>query len=1281
MRTYSVLFSMIFLSFSAAIAQNSLEKTISWQVFSERLPNIQSSHELFGFADANYLPSKGHLPMFVERIETPSGQKPVVKLEILESRSINNSKKAFPYAEYTESEFKYWVSSGIERGKKIHFVHIIPIRKNGGNKFDILEQFKFNITWIKDPQPVAASRSYKKANKTDSKLRNGRWYRISVNESGIYKLDKAFFDNNGISLDGVDVSKIAVFGNGGAELPLRNDADRNDDMVQIPSEAVGLSDGRFDDGDQILFYAEGPITWKLNNAGTVYRHLKHAYADEISYFVCVGEYVRSNVRGVSKINSSPSNTTNEYDLLRVHHIDRLTDISQNVKTGKEWFGEEFNFNTTQTIDLGTAQGLNTSKNVVIKSFVAARSLTSNSVFELQHGGRTIITHNCRTTGSDYLDPYVSTNVITVDTNLTSNNLSFVYNYRKGASSDVGWLNYLQVHGRAKLQYTNGGLLFRDREVMANPESVVQYEIDGSATDLKVWDVSDINDIRSYSLDRSGNRASFRTAGGSLREFIAFRNSDAKSPTFSAPVLNQNLHGMDFADVFIVAYDSFVDEATELGRFHTEREGYRVNIVTPKQIYNEFSSGTQDVAAIRDFLRYFYENASSDEEKPKYLILFGDASYDFKDRIIDNTNLVPSYQSNNSIDPTTSYVSDDFYGLLDPVEGNWESDYEVTHLLDIAIGRIPVATSYEAKNMVNKIKAYHAIESMGNWRNNLLFVGDDEDNNLHFRQTEELSNFIDTVYPLFNIKKIHFDAFVQEIGPGGAEYPEVEKQLTQSVQNGVLVVNYMGHGGELGWAHERVLDNTAIKSWTNINRQTLFVTATCEFSRFDDPQRVSAGENAFLNKNGGAIAMLTTTRVVYAGANAGLLNRLYKGNAFEPVDGQYRTLGEIIMTTKNKYTLTPNTRNFCLLGDPTIRLAYPNYRVATTSINGKTTNEVFTDTLKALSKVKITGIVTDVNGNKLNDFNGIVYPTIFDKPDTLSTLVNDPGSRVAKFATRKNIVYKGKASARNGDFQFEFVIPKDISYKFGNGKISYYAQDEEEDGNGSYFDFVIGGTAKDAIVDEQGPNADLYINDLEFAFGGISNENPIVIAKLSDDNGINTVGTGIGHELTLTLDDEDPIVVNDYYEAELDDYRRGTITYPMTGLEEGRHSVSIKVWDVANNSATAYTEFVVANSAEMALDHVLNYPNPFTTSTTFWVTHNRPGDVLDVTVQVFSISGRLVKTLKTSQVSQGSTFNEITWDGRDDFGNKIGRGVYVYKVNVKSSDGMSAEAMEKLVILN
>lgn len=1276
--TKTLVFSIIFLSVGQLFAQNSLERHLSWKTANHQDPNVQIDRKLLGFEEAVYWAQKSHTPVFYERIDAQNGQKPLVELEIIKSRLVNYEKGSVPYINDLEKNYQYELKTTFERGQKVFFYQVVPVRKVSDRTVEVIEDFTLRITWQRDLSANQGNASFKRSAKIDSKLKSGDWYKIKVDRSGVYRLNKSFFDKN-IPLNGADPNKITIYGYGGSELPLLNSTPRPEDMVEIPSLGRGLDDGKFDNNDYILFYAEGPVIWRLNNKGDALKHSKHTYSEDVYYFINVGSYSRNEPADRASFASNDVYTSDAHDFVHVHHVDKITDISKNVKSGKEWFGEEFNFNVNQSFTVGNIPGFIATESIYFKSVVAGRTLTGSSSFNVSVNGKSILTHVCPATKPDYLDPYVTLDSDASTFNTANGNITIDYQYIKPTTTAVGWLNYFELVARASNTYNNSQLQFFDKNTVTAENEAIEYRIGSGSSDLIVWDVTDINNVINQKYDLNGSTLSYKIAAdGNLTKMVAFKAADAISPSFVGKVQNQNLHGKEAADVFIIAYDSFVSAAQELAKFHADREGYRVEVVTPSQIYNEFSSGTQDITAFRDFLRYFYENASSDADRPQYLILFGDASYDYKDRFIENTNLVPSYQSNNSINPTASYVSDDFYGLMDPNEGNWEDNGE--QLLDIAIGRLPVNTSAQADDIVEKIKAYYTADALGDWRNNLLFLGDDEDSNLHFNQTEEITTFVDTTYPLFNIKKVHFDSYVQEIGPGGASYPDVEDQINNNVEQGVLVVNYIGHGGELGWAHERVLDNTMIAGWKNIDRLPLFITATCEFSRFDDPERVSAGENVFLNPTGGAIAMLTTTRVVYAGANFGLLKQLYKNNIFEPVDGQYRTVGQIIMTTKNRYP-TNNTRNFSLLGDPTLRLAYPKYRVATTSINNRPVGSGTKDTLKALSKVVITGMVTDINGNRLEDFQGTVYPTIFDKVDSVSTLKNDAASKKARFATRRNIIYKGKATVTGGEFKFEFVVPKDIAYKLGSGKISYYAENGADDANGSYFEFLIGSTSDNAIVDEEGPDAELFVNDIQFAFGGLSNEDPTIIGLVSDDNGINTVGTGIGHELTLTLDDEEPIIVNEYYEAGLDDYQSGTISYPFRDLEEGRHSVTLKVWDVANNSATAYTEFVVANSAELALDHVLNYPNPFSNSTTFWLTHNRPGDVLDVTVQVFTVSGKMVKTIKTSQVSQGATFNEITWDGRDDFGNKIGKGVYVYRVMVKASDGVSAEAMEKLVILN
>lgn len=1119
-------------------------------------------------------------------------------------------------------------------------------------------------------------KSYKKGKKVDSKLNSGSWYRIKVDATGMYKVDFNFLNDHGIDPSTIDSRKIGIYGYGGSSLPELNSKDRPEDMAQIPSLRSGLDDGRFDNGDFITFYAEGSVTWKLMGNGDFIRHFKHPYTDKISYFIHIGTETGDAPEIANNISATPNVTSNSYDYLDVHEVDLYTEITKNVKTGKEWYGEDFSFNTSQEFKLSPIPELKTDEAVEIRSLVAARSIGPSSKFQVTINGQNVIEHSLDATTGKSDSPYAYTDGKIAEQKVSSNELTVGYTYSKPNAQANGWLNYFEINARSRLVYNGKPLFFRDIKTIVEEENVVEYQIQSSTANLIVWDITDINNIVEHQTEYANGSIIFRAFGdGTLRQYAAFEKGQGSSPEFVGKVENQNLHGLPFAKAFIITHKDFKSQADELAEFHRNQEKISVNVVDIAKIYNEFSSGNQDVTAIRDFMRYFYSAAENESQKPEYLLLIGDASYDFKDRIPENTNFVPSYQSANSTNLGSVYVTDDFFGLLDDWDGDFSGDS-----LDLAIGRIPVQTASEAAQMVAKIKSYYSKSTMGSWRNDICFVADDEDSNTHIDDTEDLARSVSRAYPNFNQKKIYFDAYVQEASAGGSRYPDVERRLNEVMESGVLVMNYMGHGGELGWAHERVMELDDINGWENIDNMPLMVTATCEFTRYDDPIRVSAGEQVFLNPKGGAIALLTTTRLVYTTSNKAILDQLFKENIFEPENNEYRTLGEIIKKTKNDAGLSIGVLKFSLIGDPIMKLAYPSKRVVTTKINGAPASENQKDTLKALSKVTIEGRVTGPDGNLLSDFNGIVYPTVFDKPDTIYTLKNDASSRIRKFDLQKNIIYKGKATVKAGEFKYEFVVPKDISYKMGEGKISYYTENGEIDGNGFFTDFYIGGTGDNLVDDDKGPESKLYVNDISFAFGGLTDENPILIGVLKDDNGINTVGTGIGHELTLTLDDQTPIIVNEYYESELDDYTQGKVTYPFKNLEEGRHSVTLKAWDIANNATEAYTEFVVANSAELALDHVLNYPNPFTTNTLFRFDHNKPGDVLDVTIQIFSVSGRLVKTLQTQTVTSGSTFTDLSWDGRDDFGNNIGRGVYLYRIKVKSSDGNSAEEMEKLVLL-
>jgi hypothetical protein len=659
---------------------------------------------------------------------------------------------------------------------------------------------------------------------------------------------------------------------------------------------------------------------------------------------------------------------------------------------------------------------------------------------------------------------------------------------------------------------------------------------------------------------------------------------------------------------------------------------------------------------------------------------GDASYDYKNRIQGNSNLVPGFQSEVSLDPLGTYTSDDFFGFLDDAD-DVNTNFPLS-LLDIGIGRIPARTLQEAKNVVDKIVRYHDKESFGPWRRDITLVADDEDNNLHLDDAEIHASVIQSK-AVHQVNKVYLDAFRQQSGSGGSRYPEVNQAINNRIFSGTLIWNYSGHGGFRRLAEEVVLDQDIVNEWNNAYKLPLFITATCDFAPYDNPLITSLGENILLREKTGAIALMTTTRVVFAFSNRIINNNYFQTALVPDANGIYPSLGESIRLTKNttyqNFGDIVNNRKFTLLGDPAVRLGFPVHKVRTTRINDQLPG---TDTLKAMDRYTIKGEVTDQNGNRISGFNGNVYPIIYDKAQTLRTLRNDPSSQAVDFQLQSNIVFKGKAQVTNGEFTYTFVVPRDINYQFGNGKISYYADNGVTDGTGSETSFIIGGVGSNPVSDQTGPEIKGYINDEKFVNGGITNETPVLLLRLFDSSGINTVGTGIGHDITATLDNDlnQFFILNDFYQTDANSYQRGTVRFQLPKLAEGNHQLKIKVWDVMNNSSDYLLDFRVVKNQELKLEKVYNYPNPFTTRTTFMFEHNRAGDLLQVNIRIFSVSGKLVKSVYRTINTTGNRSFEIEWDGTDDFGRKTGRGVYIYQLEVKDSAGKKQSALQKLVVL-
>lgn len=1256
-----------------AFAQSSELVQFNWLDPIEYGLEGEEKYKTINFQDAQYHFEKNNLPFLYQRVKNANGRNLVaVELRNPQFQTLSADEALLIKDKRTiPDRFEVEIENAVIRKQNVPYIRCYPIRRNANGQIERLESAEFVYSFGSSIGRSRAKKSMTFA--SQSLLSSGEWFKIGVISDGVHKLSYNFLKQLGLDVDNMDPRNISLFGYGGGLLPRANNEDRPDDMVEMAIQVVGENDGSFNRNDYVLFYGEDQVEWFYDSSESRFRHQIHTYSDTTFYFLSLDQGSSKRILQEPASTLTPTQTINSFDQYDFYE----RDLSNLIKSGQMWVGESFNDKSVKQISFPDPQ-LIVSEPASFEIYAVARAGVT-SLFNINVANQDFQLPIGSTVLSRYEVGFARLNRNAYNFTPNSTNLKFNISYNKPQSVAIGWLNYLNVNYRSRLNLSLDQLLFRDTRSVGSNEVGLFQLTSNSTSDPRIWDLSDQFNIAEMTLSQQGNQYTFIKQTDQLREYAAFKNPDTLGVVPIGRVANQNLHSLAQADLLIISHPLFLNQAIQLQGIHEDR-GLRVHTVTPQQIYNEFSSGAPDIIAMRSFIKMFYDRATNDQDLPKYVMLIGDASYDLKDRLTGNTNFVLAFQSANSLQPTSSYISDDYIALLDDNEGEWRTNTSSPDKMDVGVGRLSVKTPAEASAVVEKVRRYLQTNTQGDWRNEIAFVGDDEDGNIHMAQADDLARTVGSIAPTYNVTKIYLDAFQQVSTSAGPRYPEVTDRITQAVESGSLILNYTGHGGETGWAGERVLDIRTINSWNNLNNLPLFVTATCEFTRFDDPFRTSGGELVLLNPNGGAIGLLTTTRLVFSSPNY-QLNRSFYNRVFDrKPDGSFQTLGELIMNVKNDNANQTNTRNFSLLGDPSLTLPLPYYQVITTEINGNDINTT-PDTLNALSKVTIKGYVADLNGNKLNDFNGLIFPSVFDKEKRVQTLSNDGGAPFP-YDLRDNVLFKGKASVINGDFSFEFVVPKDISYSFGAGKISYYGTNNEVDANGSTTNLIIGGSNPNATSDQIGPEIELFLNDESFVYGGITNNNPVLLAKLRDDQGINTVGNGIGHDIVAILDGntEDAFVLNEFYEADLDNYQSGQVNFPFKDLPEGKHTITLKAWDVANNSSESTIEFNVVEDREIAIDNLVNYPNPFTTNTEFIFQHNQPGIPLDVKLQIFTVSGKLVKSIDEVVVSEGYLSRDIRWDGRDDFGDRIGKGVYVYKIKVRSRNGSITEKYEKLVIL-
>lgn len=1122
---------------------------------------------------------------------------------------------------------------------------------------------------------IYAQRIYK----DNSVLASGNWFKISVKETGIYKIDIPFLNSLGVNTQNLSSSALRIFGNGGSMLPEANADIPKDDLDENALMVIDGGDGIFNGSDYLLFYANGPDQWTKDSINKRFSHQQNIYSDKSFYFLTVvgtGKRIQTLTNNFST-NITITNFSERY----FHELDTVNFLA----SGKEWYGEELSSLPGRLLSRSfdfTIPNLSTGTQATLITNCIARSVGASSRFDVKINNQPLQQINILPTGNSQYDLFAQQTTAFASTNISQNTISVNYSFVPASFNAQGWLNWFEFFTRRNLSMNGiNQLSFRDWVSVAD-NNIGEFIISNTSSAVQVWDItSPANPVNLQGNFSNGNFRFVNTCN-KLREYICFNGAEFFKPGTEGRINNQDLHTTSPTDYLIITHSLLISQADRLATFHQQKNNLRVKVISADKIFNEFSSGSPDPTAIRDFIKMYYDKyRNQPANRIKYVLLFGDASYDYKDRLSNNTNFVPAYQSVSTLDPLATYTSDDFFGFLDDNEDI--NSGLVTNILDIGIGRVPAKNPEEAKNFVDKVLAYYDKKSFGPWRNNITVIADDEDQNLHFQDTELFSSTILNIDSILNLNKIYLDAYTQQTGSGGSKYPQANDAINNAVYNGTLIWNYSGHGGFRRLAEEVILDQEIINNWNNSNRLPLFITATCDFAPFDNPQINSIGENLLLRPNTGGIALMTTTRLVFSFSNR-LINNNYLSTALLPdASNKFKTLGEAMMAAKNITYQTSgdiiNNRKFTLLGDPAMRIAIPEQKIRITKINNRVSSQ--TDTLSATENVLLEGEVTDDQGNLLSGFNGTVYTTVFDKPKQATTLANDATSIAATFNIQNAILFKGKNSTVNGKFAISFKVPKDINFQYGNGKISLYAEDGVKEAAGFFTKFIIGGDIATANNEKNGPEIKAFLNDEKFINGSISNQNPILIVKLKDSSGINTTGTSIGHDITAVLDNNNNsiFILNDFFETDLNNAEQGVARFQLPLLEPGKHLLKIKAWDNLNNSSEYILEFIVVKNEEFLITRVLNYPNPFSTYTQFWFEHNRPGQNLKVNVNIFTLSGKTIKTLSSTINTEGTRSCEVDWDGRDAFGEKIGRGVYLFKLTVTSPENSRKHFIGKLVI--
>lgn len=1279
---------LLLLVFCWAIFSRAQTFQLNWKGKKEiELTNATKTSVLIFDDEKHYKLSGNNLPFFILEEENPNQFRYTISDIRKKEISFDEQQLVPHFPTYID-----YVQNHIQKGQTlVHSFQLYPfIQEN--NKYYKIESFTLSKS------SAIQQKARRKAATNTSVLQSGDWYKIKVPTTGVYKLTADFFRSNGIPTSGYDLRTLKIYGNGGAQLPANTGTFIYDDLQENAIRVIGEEDGKFDSNDYILFYAQGPNNLHRSDKQTLEElsHRLHLFDEYAYYYITFGGNSGKRI-STSTIDDAPIKTFTSFDDYRFFERDSLN-INQ---MGKQWVSHPFRQKLNQTFTLQLHQPIG-GKTAHLKASLVGKNV-KNSNF-------TITAADARGVINDFTQSEFSRKEISLTLNSVPASLAVNISGSNDNTVEEVFLDKISVAYKAALTYGNEQFSFRFLDKL---EEVNSFSFSGEAT---IWNVSDLTNAIEVTDGK------FRKpTEGFYNEFIAFRNEHVFTDIkYVEKVVNQNLHSISGASAVIITPEEFLSEAMRWAQFREQNDDIKVAVATTKQIYNEFSSGSKDAFGIRNFLKFLRDHNNPNLQ---YAFLFGNTTYDPKDRIANNKDYIPTFLSLNSDKLDTTFATDDFYTMLeDNLELITEGQNDIlpnlayeSDALTISIGRAPARTLAEARNIVNKTISYYSPipgkgPSYGDWRLKVITVVDDPNK---YESPDIQNPIIDSQYDevlelennhYYALRKLYLSGSDQEQTAAGLRYPKITEGITNGFELGANFIAYFGHGGPTSWAQERILTSEDLTGLNNFNaaysRLPIVSTVTCDFTIWDLPQIDSAGEQMINSTSGGALVMITTNRPigVFYGQE---INGILLKELFNEEKEQNISVGEALRLTKRKKGSHADHKEVTIIGDPMIALARPKHDIVITKMmaNGVEINLDKDHQIKALDFITIEGEIRNSTNNQLmNNFNGTITNILYEKEVEKNYLRAFPDK---KYKEEFNTIYRGKGKVENGKFTLEYYLPKDINYEKGDRKLVLYADNNQTDAV-TVTKVNVGGLNENNMNDKEIPQGKLYMNNLNFADGGITDRDPILVGCLTDNMGISSSGASIGHDIVATLDGniQNSFVLNEYYDGgdnnpcinkNFKDYQKGQVMYQLKNLELGQHSVTLKFWDINNNSNTASLDFVVMENgnSQLHIDKLLNWPNPFTNNTYFHFEHNCDSE-LEVLVQIFTVSGKLVKSIKQYVTStpfrEGYRTNKyaIPWDGLDDFGDKIGKGVYIYKVNVRGVNAETckgnAQAVEKLVIL-